>query len=96
MSEYKCYVGCKIIDAKPATYGEYKKEKYGDKQFESNIPDSASGYMVKYPPIGGDQDKPHLSWSPLAVFQNGYREICESEKNVVFAYQQSDGEDKVE
>lgn len=78
----KNYIGCKIIKAEEKTYGEYKKEKYGDKQFESNIPDNEKGYMVKYPAIG-EGSKEHISWSPKNIFEKAYRLIEDEEFDMI-------------
>jgi len=77
----KNYIGCKIIKAKPMTYGEYKKLKYGDKaNFESSLKDESEGYMVIYPNPG----KPnHMSWSPKNVFEMAYREIVDYEIDLI-------------
>lgn len=62
------YFGTKLIKAKIATYGEYRKEKYGDKQFETNISDDTPGYMVQY-------SDDYISWSPARVFEETYKLI---------------------
>jgi hypothetical protein len=75
------YIGCKIIQATPKTYGEYRLEKY-ENIFTSSIKDDEEGYMVIYPPIG-DNLKPHISWSPKEVFEKAYRLIELSERQFI-------------
>jgi hypothetical protein len=83
------YIGCKIIKAAPKTYGEYKKEKYGDKaNFESNISDSAEGYKVCYPAIG-ENTKEHISWSPKDIFERAYRKVYVEELSYITGYKDS-------
>jgi hypothetical protein len=74
----KNYIGSKFIKATPKTYGEYKKIKYGDKPFESNIADEEEGYLVVYPAIGEKTER-HTSWSPKKIFEIAYREVDEDE-----------------
>jgi hypothetical protein len=76
------YIGCKIIQATPKTYGEYRKDKYGDTEYVSSIKDDEEGYVVVYPPIG-DNLKPHISWSPKEVFEKAYRLIELSEREFI-------------
>ena len=76
----KNYIGCKIIKAKKATYGEYRSERYGTKSFESAIKNSEPGYLVVYPNPDGTT---HTSWSPAAVFEITYREVLAGEISLV-------------
>lgn len=62
------YIGTKLISASKKTYGEYRKIKYGDNQFESNLTDDTSGYMVQY-------SDDYISWSPADVFEAAYKKI---------------------
>ena len=75
------YIGCKIISAKPATYGEFRKEKYGESTMELTLPLDAPGYIVVYPAIG--LSKEHVSWSPKEVFETAYRKVAEAEKSLL-------------
>lgn len=77
----KNYIGCKIIKGKEMTYGEYRIEKYGDTTFKSQIPDDTAGYMIIYPGIAGG--KQHKSWSPKTIFEMAYREVDNSEMELM-------------
>lgn len=62
------YIGTKMIKAEKATYGEYRKEKYGDKKFDSNMDDNTEGYKVQY-------SDDYTSWSPKEVFETSYKKL---------------------
>jgi hypothetical protein len=62
------YIGTKMIKAEKATYGEYRKEKYGDSPYDSNMDDNTEGYKVQY-------SDDYTSWSPKEVFEVAYKNI---------------------
>ena len=74
MPEEKCYIGSKIIRAHlmdEITYlKEIKKEDIDDNR------ETRQGYLVKYP-------DGYKSWSPKKVFENAYRPILQSEKELI-------------
>jgi hypothetical protein len=76
----KNYIGCKIIKAKKVTLKEYFIKKYG-KEFQYNGQQDLNSmvYLVIYPPIGIDDNKPYISMSPVSVFEKAYREIDNDE-----------------
>lgn len=69
MSNYKTYVGTKIIKAMPCNENEFKK----DSNEESA---GREGYAVKYP-------DGYTSWSPKEAFESAYRLITDGEKNLI-------------
>jgi len=72
MSEFKSYIGCKIIKATPMTLRELNEHHV------QVIPATAGndGYMVIYP-------DGYESWSPKEVFEAAYREVTEAEKAII-------------
>ncbi len=72
MSTEKLYIGCKIIRAYPFSECNYLRIEKG---VDTTNREDRPGYIVKYP-------DGYLSWSPKAVFENAYREISESEKEM--------------
>lgn len=86
MREFKNFVGCKIISASECTYGDYVNEEYNDKckgevarsKSECAISVDEAGYLVKYPPIGKEEE-PHMSWCPKDIFEKCYRIVEDSE-----------------
>lgn len=79
----KNYIGTKIIKAKLMTLSEYKKEKYGLDATINESDNTIQGYMVLYPPIGGEDIEPYKSWSPKQVFEKAYREIDNTEISLI-------------
>ncbi|RPJ79841.1 MAG: hypothetical protein EHM20_00180 [Alphaproteobacteria bacterium] len=78
----KNYIGSKIIQAELSTLDCYKRMKYGPLAVVNLDDTSIEGYIVNYPPIGGDF-KPYISWSPKDVFEKCYREIEDAEKSLI-------------
>ena len=74
----KKYIGAKIIKAELSNLEEYKKQKWGDNAKIEDGDNEVMGYIVIYPPIGGELEA-YKSWSPQKVFENAYREIHNSE-----------------
>lgn len=68
------YIGCKIIKAKPMTNKEFHYFKH--KAHFSDNEKVIEGYLVEYPDN-------YISWSPKATFENAYREITNSELNLI-------------
>ena len=68
----KSFIGCKIIQARPMSHFSFLKRK------EKEIPEheNQEGYLVTYPDS-------YESWSPKNVFDNAYREILQSEKDLI-------------
>jgi len=76
------YVGSKIIKAEKVTFRKYLEIKYGtdvdmSKSRHYDLDDIV--YIVVYPPIGGKDEKPYISMSPVEVFEKAYRKIEDSE-----------------
>ena len=61
----KTYIGCKRINAKPMTNGEYAELK--GCAIPTNENSKVEGYMVEY-------SDGYVSWSPKDVFEEAYRE----------------------
>ena len=72
MNEEKIYIGCKIIKAVPMSKNEFEESKGNTIINQDNV----DGYKVTYP------DR-YVSWSPKNVFENAYREILDSEKELL-------------
>ena len=62
----KTYIGCKKIEAKPMTRGEYNKFRGWTIPKDENPADE--GYLVKY-------SDDYISWSPKDAFEEAYSEI---------------------
>ena len=72
MPEEKLYVGAKLIRAYPMDEHSFiKAHRDGDTTKNFNRP----GYLVKYP-------DGYISWSPKDVFENAYREVTDSEREL--------------
>ena len=69
----KTYIGTKIIQAEKMSEGAFFTKK--GESFPANQPDR-EGYEVVY--AGG-----YVSWSPVDVFENAYREVSEDEKSLL-------------
>ena len=65
----KTYIGCKKIEAKPMTRGEYCN--YRGLDFVRDGSPTDEGYLVKYP-------DGYISWSPKAVFEEAYSKVGEN------------------
>jgi hypothetical protein len=78
----KNYIGCKIIKAKPMTYGEYRSRKQSKFELvlEAQPGDNKPGYLVFYPNLDRSI---YESWSPKNVFEMAYREIVDYEINLI-------------
>ena len=77
MSELKLYQCHKKVHATPMTLGEFKEH--------ANRPDligapESEGYLVVY---SKDTPEEYHSWSPKAVFDEGYAEPTENELPLV-------------
>ena len=81
----KNYIGAKIIKAELSNLKEYKKRKYGDEAKINDGDDETECYIVAYPPIGNGDDGVYFSMSPKDVFENAYREVHNSEINLINA-----------
>lgn len=60
------YIGCKLLEAKELTLGEYNKVR-GWKIPDNEDPE-AKGYIVKY-------DNGYVSWSPKEIFEHSYLKV---------------------
>ena len=78
----KLYIGCKIIKAYPMTENDFLVKF---KNSENNPSNTKEGYLVIYP------DGYH-SWSPANVFETSYREIIQSELDLVISTFEYDNE----
>lgn len=67
----KYYVGCKLIQAKPMTRGDYNIFRGWTIPADENPNDE--GYMVKY----SDE---YIAWSPKDAFEQSYMEVQENLK----------------
>jgi hypothetical protein len=72
-NQFKSFIGAKIIKARPMTHFDFLAMKGQEKPDHEN----QNGYLVEY------QDN-YISWSPKYVFENAYREILASEKDLIF------------
>ena len=72
MSEEKLYVGSKIIRAYPMDEHVFKSDVKGEYVNRGEV---KPGYLVKYP-------DGYTSWSPKETFENAYREVTDSEKDL--------------
>lgn len=72
-NQFKSFIGSKIIKARPMTHFDFLKLK------GKEIPDheDQNGYLVEY-------QNNYQSWSPKNIFDNAYREILPSEKDLIF------------
>jgi hypothetical protein len=79
LENMKNYVGCKIIKAGLSNLEKYKKIKYGENAVIGEDDKNIECYIVVYPPIGNNEEKPYISMSPKDVFEKAYRivEDCE-------------------
>lgn len=68
----KSYIGCKIITAEPMLCSDFMKNEKG---VEIDHEDS-KGYKIIYP-------DGYVSWSPDYAFESAYREISDSEKQII-------------
>lgn len=66
----KKYIGCKLIEAKPMTRGDYNKYRGWTIPADENPMDE--GYLLRYP-------DGYISWSPKKQFDDAYREYGEAE-----------------
>lgn len=71
MSELKLYQCHKKVHATPMTLGEFKE--HANKPDLIGAPES-EGYLVVY---SKDTPEEYHSWSPKAVFDEGYAELTE-------------------
>ena len=73
-NRFRTFIGSKIIKARPMDrdtfFTEIKNQPYDESTENSH------GYLVEYP-------DGYLSWSPKNVFENAYREILQSEKDLI-------------
>lgn len=70
----KTYIGCKIIQGEPMSRHDFlRAEEKPMREGEKDEP----GYKVVYP-------DGYISWSPKEVFDNAYREILQSELELLF------------
>ena len=72
--EMKSFIGCKIVKAEPM-----QKKWFEEKIKGNNYPENQEdidGYLVVYP-------DGYRSWSPRSVFEKAYREISDSEKDLI-------------
>lgn len=67
----KKYIGCKLIEAKPMTRGDYNKYR-GWIIPENENPDD-NGYLVKYP-------DGYVSWSPKQIFDSAYLKVDDNKE----------------
>jgi len=79
----KSYIGSKIIKAESSNLEIFKRMKYGDAALCKSGDKDILGYIIKYPPIG-DEEEPYISWSPQKVFEKAYREIDQSEIELLY------------
>ena len=67
----KTYIGAKIIQAEPMTHAQFLKDQGREYTCEH-----VEGYKVIYPDN-------YISWSPKVVFESAYREILDSERELI-------------
>lgn len=75
MTEPKRYTGTKVVLASPMTRAAYNE--YRGWQLPANEDGSDAGFLVEYMDGGQANDSRHagyISWSPVGVFENSYRE----------------------
>ncbi|MFX1499421.1 MAG: hypothetical protein ACFFDH_00500 [Promethearchaeota archaeon] len=77
------YIGAKIIKAELTTLDIYKQKKYGETANIEKNDKNIKGYIVYYPPIGNEDEKPYISWSPQSVFEKAYRIIENAEISLI-------------
>ena len=70
----KSFIGCKIVQAEPMRKKWFEERVKGNKYPENQ--EDIDGYLVVYP-------DGYKSWSPRNVFQKAYREISDSEKDLI-------------
>lgn len=70
----KTYIGVKIIQAEPATYGEFHARQGRP---VTTMNSDQPGYHVLYP-------DGYQSWSPREVFEGAYRLVSDDERALVF------------
>ena len=71
----KLYIGCKVIKACPMTENDFLVKF---KNSENNPSNTKEGYLVMYP-------DGYNSWSPANVFETSYREVIQSELDLVIS-----------
>lgn len=69
----KVYIGTKVVRAMPMTLVDFMNEK-GEKPLPGRV--NSDGYRVVY-------EDGYVSWSPKATFERSYREMTQSEKNMI-------------
>lgn len=65
----KKYIGCKLLEAKPMTRGDYNTFRGWAIPDDENPEDE--GYLVKYP-------DGYISWSPNQIFEKAYLQVDEN------------------
>jgi len=70
----KTYIGTKVIKAEPMTEHDFISD--GGQKAVDGTRANRPGYKVVYP-------NGYVSWSPKDVFENAYREISNSEMNLI-------------
>lgn len=73
MGEELVYIGCKVIKAVPMSENDFRQST--GKPTVSDDEDS-NGYRVTYP-------DGYVSWSPKEAFENAYRVVTISEKELL-------------
>jgi hypothetical protein len=69
----KRYIGFKTIEAEPMTIGEFYASR--DREIPGNADPQHPGYKVTYP-------DGYVSWSPVDVFDQAYKEILPEERQL--------------
>jgi len=72
MQEDSLYIGAKLIRAFPCDKHGFLK---GQARYVPPDEENQHGYQVKYP-------DGYISWSPKATFENAYREVTASEREL--------------
>jgi hypothetical protein len=62
----KKYIGCKLLEAKPMTMGDFNTFRGWTIPDDENPEDE--GYLVKYP-------DGYISWSPKQIFEKAYLQV---------------------
>lgn len=71
----KKYIGVKLIEAEPMTYGKFADKKYGESRMKTDFSienEFKDGYMVTY-------TDGYVSWSPKEVFEKAYLPLTDPE-----------------
>lgn len=72
----KTYIGVKILDAEPCTFGDYISRRGW--VIPPNENPAKPGFYVRYP-------DGYVSWSPAEIFRAAYRPISDDERKVITA-----------